>query len=212
MNYLEIINKCLLELNYKQVDSFSELIKNDHKRIKTILNIINKEICSLEAWNFLLRRTSMTLPANKSEIKNNIDGRILYLFIDGKRYDFCEDVESFMANKSSRAIYSAFFDELLFPEFKEDKKIDVIYCTKNSVVDEAGIEKQDFEAATDCSVIPMPFVEQLLVYGACLRLKANPQYFKFPYWMSMYKEALMNLKSKGSVSIQNAPVVNVFRR
>ena len=44
MNYLQLINKCLLELNYKQVNSFSELIKNDHKRIMSILNVINKEV------------------------------------------------------------------------------------------------------------------------------------------------------------------------
>ena len=63
MNFLEIINKCLLELNYKQVNAFSELVKNDHKRIMTILNIINKEICASDGWNFLLRRTSATLSA-----------------------------------------------------------------------------------------------------------------------------------------------------
>ncbi len=57
----------------------------------------------------------------------------------------------------------------------------------------------------------MPFVEQLLVYGTCLRLKANPQYYKFSYWMSMYKEALANLKSKTSASYLNAPVVKLFR-
>ena len=37
MNYLELINKCLVELNYKQVGSFSELTKNDHKKLKNIL-------------------------------------------------------------------------------------------------------------------------------------------------------------------------------
>lgn len=59
----------------------------------------------------------------------------------------------------------------------------------------------DFKNATDCSLIPMPFVEQLLVYGTCLRLKANPQYIKFTYWLSMYKEALLNLKSKSNIYI-----------
>ena len=53
MKFLELINKCLLELNYRQVNAFSELIKNDHKRIKTIMNLINKEICAVEGWNFL---------------------------------------------------------------------------------------------------------------------------------------------------------------
>ena len=37
MNYLEVINKCLVELNYKQVNAFSELIKNDHKKLMNII-------------------------------------------------------------------------------------------------------------------------------------------------------------------------------
>ncbi|MBQ8668429.1 hypothetical protein IJ472_01520 [bacterium] len=211
MNYLQLINKCLLELNYKQVNTFSELIKNDHKRIIGILNTINKELCAIENWNFLLRRTGILLPAGVTEIENEISGRILYLFIDGKRYDFTDDVESFMEGNPKSGTYSSFADRLLFPKFNEDKLLDVIYFTKNCVVDDAGMEKVDFEKADDVSMIPMPFVEQLLVYGTCLRLKANPQYFKFPYWMSMYKEALANLKSKTAASVQNAPVVKMFR-
>ena len=34
MNYFDLVNKCLVELNYKQVNAFSELTKNDHKKIK----------------------------------------------------------------------------------------------------------------------------------------------------------------------------------
>ena len=45
MNFLEIINKCLIELNYKPVNTFAELTKNEHKKIKNILNLLNGEIC-----------------------------------------------------------------------------------------------------------------------------------------------------------------------
>lgn len=211
MNYLQLINKCLLELNYKQVNAFSELIKNDHKRIMSILNTINREICSVEGWNFLLRRGVLSLPAGKTEVKNDISGRILYLFIDGKRYDYSEDIESFIDGDPKFGTYSAFSNKLLLPKFNTDKILDVIYFTQNCVVDDEGLEKENFEHATDKSLIPMPFMEQLLVYGTCLRLKANPQYFKFSYWMSMYKEAMANLKSKTSASVQNAPQVRMFR-
>ena len=211
MNYLKLINKCLLELNYKQVNVFSELIKNDHKRIINIMNTLNRELCAIEGWNFLLRRTSIILPKGTTEIDNEVDGRILYLFVDGKRYDYCDDVEFFMEGNPKNYTYSAFANRLLFPKFDNDKVLDVIYFTKNCVKDSAGMEKEDFEYETDESLIPMPFVEQLLVYGTCLRLKANPQYFKFPYWISMYKEALANLKSKTAASVLNAPVVKMFR-
>ena len=211
MNFLELINKCLLELNYRQVNAFSELIKNDHNRIKTIMNLINKEICSVEGWNFLLKRETLTLKAGETEVDNTVNGRILYLFIDGNKYNFVDDVESFIAGNAKSGTYSSFSDKLIFPKFDKDKKIDIIYYTKNCVIDIDGLEKIDLINEKDKSVIPMPFVEQLLVYGTCLRLKANPQYYKFSYWMSMYKEALANLKSKTSASYLNAPVVKLFR-
>lgn len=211
MNFLELINKCLLELNYRQVNAFSELTKNDHKRIITILNIINKEICATECWNFLLRRTQVNFNANSTEIQNPINGRILYLFIDGKRYEFDENIASFLSGNPKSQTYSIFDNKLLFPKFDNDKKLDIIYYTKDCVQNEQGKEKSDFETSTDKSLIPMPFVEQLLVYGTCMRLKANPQYFKFSYWMSMYKEAMANLKSKSTIATSNTPTIKLSR-
>lgn len=77
MNYLELINKCLAELNYKQVNAFSELTKNEHKKLKNIINVLNTEICSSDRWNFLQRKTEFTLPKNTCELENTIDGRIV---------------------------------------------------------------------------------------------------------------------------------------
>ena len=212
MNFLDIINKCLLELNYKQVNAFSELIKNDHKRIINILNIINKEICSIEKWEFLLRRKSLTLDANTQEVENTVNGRIYYLFIDNERYDYSINIEPFLKNNPKPRTYTCLGNKLLFPKFNETKTIDIIYFTNNCVVDVSNEEKTDFETSTDKTLIPMPFAEALLVYGTCLRLKANTGHFKFPYWQGMYYEALRNLKSKSSNSTQNAPRVNIFRK
>lgn len=210
MNFLELINKCLLELNYRQVNAYSELTKNDHKRIITILNIINKEICATEKWNFLLRRTQQNLAANSTEILNPINGRILYLFVEGKRYNYV-DTEKFLSENQTFQKYSDFENKLLFPKSNKDNKLEIIYYTNNCVLDENGKEKTDFDSPTDKSLIPMPFVEQLLVYGTCMRLKANPQYFKFSYWMSMYKEALANLKSKSTIATSNTPTIKLSR-
>jgi len=212
MNFLEIINKCLLELNYKQVNAFSELVKNDHKRIMTILNVINKEICNSEGWNFLLRKTSVTLYAGNSEMENTVNGRILYLFVNGTRHDYVEDVESFIKGTPRGNTYSSFGKKLLFPKFAEDKTVEIVYYTNNCVENSMGAEKADFEAPDDVSLIPMPYSEPLLVYGACLRLKANTGHFKFPYWQSMYNEALRNLKSKTCIAFEYAPKINLFRQ
>jgi len=212
MNYLEIINKCLYEMNYKQVNDIAELTKTEHKRLLSAINLVNKEICNIENWNFLLKRCQVTLPANTSEIELPVNGKILHIFIDGKEYAFCENLKPFLSPKHGNLYkYSILNNKLLFNKFDEDKVLDIVYYTNNCVVDEENNEKEDFENGRDKSLIPMPFVEQVLVYGACLRVKGNPQYFKFSYWLSMYKEALLNLKSKISVSAKNTPEISLFR-
>lgn len=211
MNFLKLINKCLLELNYRQISTFSELVKNDHKRIISILNIINKEICNSERWNFLLRKTTLTLPANTTEIKNTVPGRIWYLIIDGQKYKYMEDLEPFLTSDGKSKTYCFCGDKILLPNFSEDKEVEILYYSKNCVVDGDGNEKEDMTAESDMSLIPMPFAEQVLVYGTCLRVKANPQHIKFSYWMSMYKEALLNLKSKSSNCALDAPSVRLHR-
>lgn len=211
MNFLEIVNKCLYELNSRQINDFSEITKTEHKRLLSAVNVVNKELCRIENWSFLLKKTTAELPA-ASELTNPVDGKILHIFIDNDEYKFTDDLKPFLENKKREfKRYSVLGDTLLFPRFDEKKTLNIIYYTNNCAIDEDGAEKEDLEEMSDQSMIPMPFAEQLLVYGACLRTKANPQYFKFSYWLSMYKEALLNLKAKTSVSVQ-APVINLFRR
>ena len=212
MNFLEIINKCLLELNYRQVNSFNELVKNDHKRIKTIINIVNKEVCCANNWNFLLRKTNITIPPNTIETDNSVNGRILYLLVDSQKYDYVNNVEPFLTGTPQANTYSKYADKLLFRESDGERTAQVLYYTKNCAVDINGNEKAEMIDSTDSPIIPMPFSEQILTYGTCLRLKANPTYIRFGYWMSMYKEALANLKSTSSVDSSDAPVVRLFRQ
>lgn len=211
MNFLNLINKCLLELNFRQISKFSELVKNDHKRIVSILNVINNEVCNSEKWNFLLRNTTLTLPEKTSEIKNTIPGRIWYLIIDGQKYKYTEDIEAFLTGGNPTGVFSICADKILLPQFPEKKEVKILYYSKYGIVDENGEEKENFENETDKSLIPMPFAEQILVYGTCLRVKANPQHIKFAYWMSMYKEAILNLKSKSSGYVLSSPSVILHR-
>ncbi len=213
MKFLEIVNKCLSELNSKQVNDFSELTKNEHKRLLSAVNLVNKEICNIENWSFLLKRISVDLLAGTKELKNPINGKILHLFIDGIEYSFTENLKPFLEVKNTdMKCYSILGNNILFPKFENDKKLDIVYYSANCVVDSENKEKENLEYVDDKSLIPMPFVEQLLVYGACLRVKANPQYFKFSYWLSMYKEALLNLKSKATLTVQGTPTINLSRR
>ena len=211
MNYLELINKCLLELNYKQVNAMAELVKNDHKKIMSVLNIVNKEICNIENWNFLLRKTRLNIPKNATEVINPIKGRILYLIIDKKKYNYSDEIDLFLTGKANVYTYSICNDKLLFSKSDKPRAADIIYYTSLCVEDNNGNEKTDFSQETDTSIIPMPFAEQLLVYGTCLRVKANPSYIRFSYWMSMYKEALSNLKSRSGIDANDAPSIRLLR-
>ena len=212
MNYLELINKCLVELNYKQVNAFSELIKNDHKKLKNIINVINTEICGFDRWNFLLRKTELVVPANTGETENTIDGRIETVIVDGVKFEYYEDFEKFFVNSQPQSTYSLFNDKILFPIFDRQKNVEVIYYTKNCAKNSSGEEKFLLEDAEDVSLIPDQFAEPLLVYGSCMRLKGNPQHVRFNYWYSMYKDALANMRSRISASMDNAPSVKMHRR
>lgn len=211
MNYFEILNKCLIELNYKQVNSFSELTKNEHEKLKNIVNVINKEICLSEKWNFLLRTTTLSLPKNTGQIKNTVQGKIATVMIDGKIFKYYDNFEKFFTNSQPQGTYTSFNDMLLFPIFNKNKEIEIIYYTSNSATSKEGDEKTELEEETDKTLIPTVFAEPLLVYGACMRLKGNPQHVRFNYWYGMYKDALSNMKAKLAVDANTVPVVNLFR-
>lgn len=212
MNYLELINKCLVELNYKQVNAFSELTKNDHKKLKNILNIVNTDVCGSDRWNFLIRKQTITLPVQTGEIDNTVEGRIEAVIADGVKFEYYQDFETFFVNAQPQNTYSLFNDKILFPVFNKDKTIEILYYTKNCAVNSQGLEKLQMEEEEDSSLIPAPYVEPILVYGACMKLKGNPEHVRFSYWYSMYKEALSNLRSRVSPSIDDTPSVRLFRR
>ena len=211
MNYFDLINKCLVELNYKQVHAFSELTKNEHLKIKNIINILNTEICNSENWNFLLRKTELTIPADVTEITNSVEGKINSIFIDGKKYRFIEDYEKFLTNSNPSNSFSLFNDKFLFPQFEKAQTAEIYYYTSNFVKSSDGTEKTLFENDTDMSVIPDAFAEPVLVYGACMRLKGNPQHIRFSYWMSMYRDALANLRSKSGINADYTPEIRMHR-
>lgn len=211
MNYLELINKCLVELNYKQVNGFSELVKNDHKKLMNILNLLNNEVCHNDKWHFLLRKTQLTLPKNSGELTNTVNGRFETVFVDGIKYEYFEDFEKFLTNTQPPCTYSSFNDKLLFPISNKDRTVEIVYYTNNNVLDENGEEKSLLENETDTTLIPSVYAEPILVFGSCMRLKANPQHVKFNYWLSMYKDALANLRAKSYVSMDATPSVKLFR-
>lgn len=212
MNYFELINKCLVELNYRQVGNFTDLVKSDHEKIKNILNIINNEVCGFDNWNFLLRKTSVYLPKNTGEIVNFIAGRIHSVYIDEKKYEFFADFEKYIMNKQPSNTYTVFNDKILLPIFDTDKNIEIIYYTNNFAQNKEGVDVSSMIATDDVSVIPFPFVEPILVYGTCMRFKGNTEYSKFNYWYGMYKESLANMRAKIGANALETPEIKIKRQ
>lgn len=211
MNYFDLINKCLVELNYKKVRAFNEMTKNDHLKLKNILNIINAEICTFDNWNFLLRKKELKLPKNTGELKNTVTGKIHTLKIDNQKYEFTSDFEGFLFNKQKQNTYSVLNEMLLLPLFSEEKKMEIIYYTNNFAKSVNSEEKAGMELEDDEPLIPTPFVEPLLIYGTCMRMKANPQHQKFNYWYGMYKDNLATMRSKLSTTALTNPSIKLNR-
>ena len=212
MNYLELINKCLVELGYKTYTDFTDLVKNDHEKIKNILNILNAEVCGSDSWNFLLRKVQIELPKNTGEIINTVSGRIRSIYIDGTKYYFFDDFEKFLLNRQPSNTYTVFNNKILLPIFKQNKMVDIIYYTNNFAKDTDGQDISQMSKESDESQIPYPFVEPILVYGTCMRLKGNSEHNKFTYWYGMYKESLSNLRSKIGINAQGAPSIKLNRK
>ena len=100
---------------------------------------------------------------------------------------------------------------LFLPVFETEKEIKVIYSTNDFAKSADGELKKQMDESDDESVIPDTFVEPLLVYGTCMRMKANLEYPKFNYWLTMYNKALANMRSKLAVSADETPSI-VIRR
>lgn len=211
MNYFELINKCLVELNYKKCTNFVDLVKNDHEKIKNIINIINAEVCGFDNWNFLLRKTQITLPRNSGEILNSVSGRIHSLYIDDVKYEYYTDFEKFLLNKQPTNSYTVFNDKILFPIFDTDKVVEIIYYTNNFAQNVEGEDVASLKLEDDVPIIPYPYVEPILVYGSCMRLKGNTEYSKFSYWYGMYKESLANMRSKIGSNALETPCIKLSR-
>ena len=204
MNYLELVNKILIEMNYRTVINFDELVKQDHLKIKQILARVNTEICTSYDWDFLLREKTLLIPPSTSKIVNPIFGRIDSLSIDGVFYRFQPNYKKLLYNESQGYSFSVFDNYILLPKFDEVKTAFVTYYTDNSVVDSNGKEKPVFESESDVSLLPLPYSEMVLVYGTCMKFKGNPS-----HWFSMFNEALANLRAKSVRSSSDFPFISI---
>lgn len=96
MNYFEIINATLLELNYQTVSSFEDLSKLEHKRLMNIINRLNKEICnSNDKFHFRQAIKKMSVYPNQVEYTKHFSGKINKIIGKDSIYTYEPDFSNF---------------------------------------------------------------------------------------------------------------------
>lgn len=215
MNYYEIFNKVLLELNYRAVQSFEGIYKNEHRKILDAINRVNNEVLASFEWPFLERATLLDINNGINVYELPFKGIIKSVYSGRERIKYTPKAHELLTGEISGNYYSVSNGKIIFSRtsnglkpFRE-KFYSIHYYTKAYAVGENGEAKENLTAADDISVLPMPYAEQILVYGTCLKVKANPSYPKFAFWNTMYIQALANLRQKSSQTIECEPIIKL---
>ena len=212
MNYFEIINATLTELNYAPVAAFSDLTKLEHKRLMNIINRLNKEICAMNDEFFFRQQVKkLQLYPNKVEYNVDLDGKITRIAGQNEEYNFEPNYTLFYDNKHAENTYSIYGKKLLFSP--SDKAVKIFYSTNNFVISDKDVLKSDFENETDKSIIPDNFVEKLFINGAAYNFKQNTAHPKYIHWKQEYDKAVRELLSEGKkVSGSGVVIDGGFRK
>lgn len=206
MNYLDITNLCLQELNSKLVTSFEELVKPDHKRILKLINRVNDVILSSYDWPFLLRTAAVEAPAGSSVVSLPMEMKLRSVSSGDLKLRFVSDYTPFLNDCPPSDSYSVFDNKLLITPSKSARTLSLVYHTSDHAADADGNDIRQLTAETDRSLIPERHVDSSLVFGVCLQYKSNPEHPKFKYWLSMYNTALANLRQEHFYTTHQAPV------
>lgn len=212
MNYLEIINATLIELNYVPVNAFGDLNKIEHKRLMNIINRLNKEICNLNS-NFYFRQKikKMSLFADRCEYTKNFSGKINKVIGKNGLYNFEKEYTKFHTNGANTNTYGIYGNKILFNT--QDDKVKIFYSTNDFVIDEYDELKSDFNKETDKSIIPDCFSERLFINGAAYNFKQNTAHPKYVHWKKEYDTAIAELLSEAkSIAHSNLQIDGGFRQ
>lgn len=209
MNYFEIFNKVLMELNYRAVSSFENIYKTEHKKVLDLINRVNNEVLATYTWPFLERCTFIDVLEGENVYKLPFKGNIKAVYRDRKRVLYTAEAENLLSGEIERDYYSVARNCFILPKAARAGRYKIIYESRNYALSENNEFKEKLTEKGDISVLPMPFAEHILVYGTCLKVKANPSYPKFGFWNTMYVQAIGNLLQKSPQSNESGPFINL---
>ncbi len=203
--YFEIFTKVLNELNWREVSDFDEIIKSEHRRILNLINLTNSEVLSSYIWDFQIEKSEVTLEKEETTILEDFGGKIISVWEGTKKYKYIHPTQFNNSKQGFCDCYSSIGDLIVTVPSNLERKLSVIYVSDLYAQDSNGNKKLKMEEKDDTSILPIPYLEPILVYGTLIKVKANPSFAKFGYWRTLYYNALCNLRTSGSKSFEDAP-------
>ncbi len=203
--YFDIFKKVLNELSWREVSSFEEIEKSEHKRVLNLINMTNSDVLSSYIWDFQIEKQEIELERDATTIMSDFGGRIISVWENSKKYKYVHPTQLNPKFSNRTDVYSNIGNLIITTPQKQDRKLSVIYVSDLYAQDSNGTKKAIMQNSDDTSIIPLPYVEQILVYGTLIRVKANPSFAKFNYWRTLYYNAITNLRASGTKSRENTP-------
>lgn len=211
MNYLDLINLTLQELSFKTVSSFQELVKPDHKKIMAIINRVNDIVLDSSDWRFLARESVLNLPANSDRITIPDSSKVKSLFVDSEPFYYSDEYERFLNGRGFANEFAIFNKSILLKPAACDRKLKLLCITKNHAKNSSDEEIPNMSYASDVSLMPQEYAQKILVFGACLQFKSNPEHPRYKYWLGMYTDARSAMRASDELSVPKPPAFSLPR-
>lgn len=211
MKFFDLINLTLQELNYKQVSSFSDLIKPDHKKVVEIVSRMNDILLDSCDWEFMRRELVLDVPANVDRVEIPFEMKIKSVLLDSQSLVFTDECELFLGGKGFSGGYSIFNRQLWFVPKNVARKLKIIYITRNHALDAQGNEIPRLVNGDDVTLVPDEHARTALVYGACVQFKSNPQHPKYRHWLDGFVDARAKMRASLEFVVQQPPKIKLPR-
>ena len=210
MNYFELFNKVMLELNLTPVSNFENATKSEHLRILENLRRANVEILTKYDWDFMKNQATHKLSSGENIVAVSHLGTVTRLLCNSCEMQFAPLKGVFAdAEGIGAGCYSVWRDYIILPKSDQERTIYMEYSSYRFAVAADGALRANFEAASDKSVLREPFGDDVLVYGAVILTKANPKFEKFSFWQKCYNDAVLRLIESEKKTYHKEPCVRL---
>lgn len=210
MNYFELFNKVMLELNLTPLSNFENACKSEHLRILENLRRANVEILTKYDWDFMKNQNVHKLQAGENIIPVKHLGTVTKIMEGSTKLQFAPLRGAFIDGEGvSGGHYSIWKNYIVLPKSDMEREIYLEYTALEFARDASGGLKGNFEAADDVSILPEPYGDDILVYGAVVLTKANPKFEKFSFWQKCYNDAVLRLIESEKKSYHMEPKISL---